>query len=83
MRDLDVRLDAKLNFISHVEEIVSNAKRALRLLIQLPQTGKHLRSLFGVKAKSLLDIYCANIRPILKHGCVVWGAAAKTHQKRK
>ena len=79
MRDLGVIIDSKLNFASHVSRIVSQANRALGLLIRSFQTGAR-----GAKfnQKTLLVTYFANVRSILEYSCVVWAGAAKSHTER-
>ena len=79
MRDLGVVVDSKLNFASHVSRIVSQANRALGLLMRSFQTGARGTKL---NQKTLLVTYFANIRSILEYSCVVWAGAAKSHTER-
>ena len=79
MRDLGVIIDSKLNFAAHVSRIVSQANRALGLLIRSFQAGTR-----GTKFNktTLLITYFANVRSVLEYGCVIWAGAAKTHTER-
>ena len=79
MRDLGVIIDSRLNFAAHVSRIVSQANRALGLLIRSFQAGTR-----GAKfnQRTLIVTYFANVRSILEYGCVIWAGAAKTHTER-
>ena len=79
IRDLGITLDTKLTFASHVSGTVSNANRALGLLIRSFQTGAG-RSKFSRSA--VLAAYFANVRSILEYCSVVWAGAANTHTVR-
>ena len=76
IRDLGVTLDTKLTFAPHISKTVSQANRALGLLIRSFQTASR-----GAKfnKKSLLVAYFANVRSILEYGSVVWAGVAKSH----
>ena len=82
MRDLGVLLDEKLTFADHVDATVRKANRALGVLMRSLQTGKHGRSLKEQSRKSVMSIYCANVRATLEFCSVVWGGAAEVHMKR-
>ena len=79
IRDLGITIDSKLTFSDHLNKTVSQANRALGLLIRSFQTGSK-----GAKfeTKSLLTAYYANVRSILEYGTVVWAGAAKSHTVR-
>ena len=79
IRDLGVILDTKLTFAPHISKIVSQANRALGLLIRSFQTASR-----GAKfeKKYLLVAYFANVRSVLEYGCVVWAGTAKSHGER-
>ena len=79
VRDLGVIIDSKLTFSAHISSTVTKANRALGLLIRSFQTGLPRRKL---DQKALIVAYCANVRPILEYGSVVWAGAAKTHLNR-
>ena len=79
IRDLGIILDSKLTFSDHIHHTVSQANKALWLLIRCFQTGSK-----GAKfdTKSLLTAYYANVRSILEYRTVVWAGAAKSHTVR-
>ena len=79
IRDLGVTLDTKLTFSAHVNRTVSQANRALGLLIRSFQTGsKGAR----FETKSLLTAYYANVRSIMEYATAVWAGAAGSHTVR-
>ena len=79
IRDLGIIVDSKLTFADHLNRTVSQANRALGILIRSFQTGSK-----GAKfeTRSLLTAYYANVRSILEYGTVVWAGAAKSHTVR-
>ena len=68
-----------MTFAPHISKTVSQANRALGLLIRSFQTASR-----GAKfdKKSLLVAYFANVRSILEYGSVVWAGVAKSHAER-
>ena len=66
-------------FADHLNRTVSQANRALGILIRSFQTGSK-----GAKfeTRSLLTAYYAHVRSILEYGTVVWAGAAKSHTVR-
>ena len=81
MRDLGVILDSKLNFASHIDDVVGRANRAL---------GTYLRSLQTSRARTgrrfepapLITAFNAHVRSVLEFGSVIWSGAAVTHMAR-
>jgi len=63
VRDLGVTIDARLEFSSHINNIVSKANRQLGLL---------KRSFKIRDTASMLLLYKSTIRPILEYGSPVW-----------
>ena len=79
VRDLGILLDSKLNFSSHINQVVSKANRALCLMIRAFQKNIPGRKF---NHKTLLATYFANVRSIMEYGSVIWNGAAKTHIDR-
>ena len=81
MRDLGVKLDSKLTFAPHVDEVVAKANRMLGLLIRSMQTAPCMR---GSKFdhRPVMTAYCAHVRSIIEYGSVIWSGAADSHLAR-
>ena len=81
MRDLGVTLDSKLNFASHIDNIVGRANRALGTYLRSLQTSRaRMGRIF--RPAPLITAFNAHIRPILEFGSVIWSGAAVSHTTR-
>lgn len=74
IRDLGVKLDAKLHFRSHIDNIISRAYKQLGLILRLT---KPFSNVFTYKI-----LYYAFVRSLLEFACVVWCPQYAVHIAR-
>ena len=65
-RHLGIILDEKLNFKSHIDEVLTKASKGIALIKRLPNS---------LPRKSLITIYKAIIRPHLDYGDILYAMA--------
>ncbi|GBN88314.1 putative RNA-directed DNA polymerase from transposon X-element [Araneus ventricosus] len=70
---LGIILDKKLTWQSHISSIKTKFRNATRKLYPLIARDSDM------KRKYKILIYTAILRPIITHGCPIWGAAAKSN----
>lgn len=80
MRDLGVILDSKLTFSTHVDFIISKARRALGVLMRSFQFCHGHNG--QLKEGAVMTAFSANVRSVLEFGSQIWSGAAKTHLDR-
>ena len=64
VKDLGVIVDSKLDFVSHVNKIVS---QAFKILGYIFRAGKDFNNI-----NTLIRLYNAHVRPILEYCSVIW-----------
>ena len=70
---LGMWLDEKCTWKAHVEKIETKCKKVINLM--RANTG----NTWGADKQALIDIYRALMRSAIDYGCMIYGAAARTH----
>ena len=73
---LGVKLDKRLTWTPHLQDIEKRASRRLPLLKKLAGTK------WGASSKILKQVYMGNVRPVLEFASAAWAPAAKTNTKK-
>ena len=73
---LGVKLDTRLTWKPHIEDMEAKGIRKLGLLKKLSGTT------WGANTKVLKTVYTGTVRPVLEYGASAWGTAAKTHTNK-
>ena len=81
-KDTNSAQTAQISFSDHIDCVARKANRALGLLHEIVQTGKHEKPLYYCDLRSIISAYCANVRSVLEYGSVTWSGAADTHLSR-
>ena len=74
VKDLGILYDSKLTFESHVNQIASNAYKALGFIIRI---GREFRD-----SKTIETIFNVFVRPKLEYASVVWNSITKSSQAK-
>jgi hypothetical protein len=74
MRDLGVLLDRKLDFRSHIEELIV---RAARMLGYVRRIGREFKDPYTIKT-----LYVSFVRSLLEYGGIIWNPYYAVHSNR-
>ena len=73
---LGVKLDTRLSWKPHIEDMEKKGIKKLAVLKKL--SGTH----WGANSKILKTVYMGAVRPSLEYGASAWATAAKTHTNK-
>ena len=73
---LGVKLDTRLSWKPHIEDMEKKGTKKLAVLKKL--SGTH----WGANSKILKTVYMGAVRPSLEYGASSWATAAKTHTNK-
>ena len=73
---LEVKLDTRLSWKPHIEDMEKKGIKKLAVLKKL--SGTH----WGANSKILKTVYMGAVRPSLEYGASAWATAAKTHTNK-
>ena len=73
---LGVKLDKRLTWSPHIQEMGKRATRRLSLMKKLAGTK------WGASSNILRQVYTGNVRPVLEYGSAAWATAAKSNSSR-
>lgn len=73
---LGVKLDKRLTWSPHIQEMGRRATRRLSLMKKLAGTK------WGASSNILRQVYTGNVRPVLEYGSAAWATAAKSNSSR-
>jgi ribonuclease HI len=73
---LGVKLDKRLTWGAHIQEMERRATRRLSVMKKLAGTK------WGANSKILRQVYTGHVRPVMEYGAAAWSTAAKSHTSR-
>ena len=73
---LGVKLDKKLTWNPHIQDIEKRASKRLCLLKKLAGTK------WGANSSTLKTVYMGTVRPVMEYGSAAWATAAKSNTSR-